>query len=99
MYKVVFDGSREKADHKSVYANTDVYKRQGYLSSVWPRYEDHHTGMRDRLHRYSLYHRYAPAGRLHRDRLGRTCIRNSMDGGWINAGVYTLYRDNYKKAG
>lgn len=51
------------------------------------------------LHRYSLYHRYAPAGRLHRHRLGRTCIRNSMDGGWINAGVYTLYRDNYKKTG
>lgn len=27
------------------------------------------------------------------------CIRNSMDGGRINAGVYTLYRDNYKKTG
>ena len=29
----------------------------------------------------------------------QSCIRNSMDGGRINAGVYTLYRDNYKKAG
>ena len=53
--------------------------------------------MRDRLHWNCIYNRYAPAGRLHRHRLGRPCIRNSMDGGRINAGVYTLYRDNYKK--
>ena len=33
------------------------------------------------------------------NRLGRSYIRNSMDGGRINAGVYTLYRNNYKKAG
>ena len=39
------------------------------------------------------------AGRLHRNRLGRTCFRNSMDGGRINAGVYTLCRDNYKETG
>jgi hypothetical protein len=28
-----------------------------------------------------LHHGYVPAGRLHRDRLGRTCQRDSMDGG------------------
>lgn len=63
------------------------------------RHKDHHPGMRDRLHWNCIYNRYAPAGRLHRHRLGRPCIRNSMDGGRINAGVYTLYRDNYKKTG
>jgi hypothetical protein len=46
-----------------------------------------------------IYHRHAFAGRLHRDRLGRPCFRNKVDGGWINAGVYTLYRDNNKETG